>query len=110
MENKAENKDKIADDKIEKLKNDKNFYRNFKIKSKNVESVKSVRVPINSSDMIVVTKVKNLMKYIFQITEKSPKKFRFTFANRLQDTAMECISNLYYANSINLKNISEKNA
>ena len=88
MENKAENKDKIADDKIEKLKNDKNFYRNFKIKSKNVESVKSVRVPINSSDMIVVTKVKNLMKYIFQITEKSPKKFRFTFVNRLQDTAL----------------------
>ena len=81
-----------------------------RIKSIQVEVPKNISIPSNSGDMVVVTKAKNLVKYVFQITANSPKKFRFTFVNRLQDTAMECISNLYYANSINLKNISEKNA
>ncbi len=34
------------------------------------------------SDLYVVTKVKELTKYVITVTEKSPKKFRFTLVTR----------------------------
>lgn len=35
----------------------------------------------NKNDLFVMTKAKDLAKYIITITEKSPKKFRFTLVN-----------------------------
>ena len=51
------------------------------------------------SDLYVMTKTKNLAKYIITITEKSPKKFRFTLVVRLQNYILDVIENIYLANA-----------
>lgn len=35
------------------------------------------------SDLYIITKVKELTKYVITVTEKSPKKFRFTLVARV---------------------------
>jgi len=52
------------------------------------------------SDLVVVTKAKELCTYIISVTQKSPKQFRFTFVSRLQNLALDVIENIYYANEI----------
>ncbi len=49
-----------------------------------------------------MTKAKDLAKYIITVTEKSPKKFRFTLVVRLQNYILDAIENLYFANSLPL--------
>ena len=44
----------------------------------------------NQSELIVITKAKELCSYVMTVTQKSPKHFRFTFVTRMQ--------NLYRAN------------
>lgn len=51
------------------------------------------------SDLYVMTKTKDLAKYIITITEKSPKKFRFTLVVRLQNYILDVIENIYLANA-----------
>ena len=46
------------------------------------------------SELLVVTRAKELCSYIVTVTHKSPKQFRFTFVTRLQNLAIaviECI-------------------
>ena len=50
------------------------------------------------SELGVITKAKDLCKYIMQVTQKCPKHFRFTFVTRLQTLALSIIENLYRAN------------
>lgn len=50
------------------------------------------------SELTVITKAKDLCSYIFTVTQKSPKQFRFTFTSKLQNLAMEIIENIYRAN------------
>lgn len=50
------------------------------------------------SELFVMTKVKDLAKYVITITEKSPKKFRFTLVVRLQNYCLDIIENIYFAN------------
>lgn len=52
------------------------------------------------NELVVVTKAKDLCVYIMRITEKSPKRFRFTFTSRLQNLSLEIIENLYRANDL----------
>ncbi len=54
----------------------------------------------NQGDMAVITAAKDLCSYIFEITDKSPKKFRFTLTNRLQTCALDVIDNLITANEV----------
>lgn len=51
------------------------------------------------SDLFVMTKTKDLAKYIITVTEKSPKKFRFTLVVRLQNYILDAIESIYLANS-----------
>ena len=46
-----------------------------------------------------MTKAKDLAKYIITVTEKSPKKYRFTLVVRLQNYILDAIENLYRANA-----------
>lgn len=46
--------------------------------------------------------------YIFTITEKSPKKFRFTFVSRLQNLSMDIVECLYRANMVYVKDKNDK--
>ena len=80
----------------------------YKPKSKLVRLPKEVKVPQSSSELVVITKTKDLVKYIFQISKNSPKKFRQTFVNRLQNLALDIIENIYMANdTMILKNDKE---
>ena len=48
------------------------------------------------SDLLIVTKAKELCAYMFKVTQKSPKQFRFTFVSRLQNLSLDVIENIYY--------------
>ncbi len=50
------------------------------------------------NDLFVMTKAKDLAKYIITVTEKSPKKFRFTLVVRLQNYILDAIELIYKAN------------
>lgn len=49
-------------------------------------------------EMAVFTHAKKLGEYIFVITEKSPKKYRWSIVTRLQNCSVEVVENLYRAN------------
>ena len=52
------------------------------------------------SELIVITKSKDLCSYVLVITQKSPKHFRYTFVNRLQNLAIDVIESLIRANDV----------
>lgn len=51
------------------------------------------------SELFVFTRAKELAKYIITVTEKSPKKFRFTLVVRLQNYVLDAIEYIYLANN-----------
>ena len=54
--------------------------------------------PPRDREMAVFTCAKKLSEYIFVISEKSPKKFRWSIITRLQNASVDVIENLYRAN------------
>lgn len=44
-----------------------------------------------SSELNVITKAKDLSEYVFTITHKSPKEFRFTIVVKMQNYCMGVI-------------------
>lgn len=86
-----------TDKKIEKAK------KKYKLKARFIKTPEEIKVPMNTSELVVITKAKDLLSYIFQVTEKSPKKFRFTFIGKLQSLSLEYIENLIRANEVVLK-------
>lgn len=65
--------------------------------SRNSYRIKDFNSP-RDKEMAVFTHAKKLSEYIFVITEKSPKKFRWSIITRLQNASVELIENLYRAN------------
>lgn len=53
-----------------------------------------------ASELSVITKAKDLCSYIMTITDKSPKRFRFTLVSRLQNYGLDIIEYLTKANEI----------
>ena len=47
----------------------------------------------NQSDLIVITKAKELCAYVMTVTQKSPKHFRFTFVTRMQNLSLDVVEN-----------------
>lgn len=58
---------------------------------------------VKQSELSVITKAKDLCSYIMTITDKSPKRFRFTLVAKLQGYALNTIENLYRANEVFVK-------
>ena len=54
----------------------------------------------NKSELSVIIKAKDLCSYVMTVTDKSPKRFRFTLVSRMQNYALDVIENLYFANEI----------
>ena len=54
------------------------------------------------NDLFVITKAKDLAKYIITVTEKSPVKYRFTLIVRLQNYILDVLESLYLANNTQL--------
>ena len=66
------------------------------------------KLPYNANDLIVITVVKKLTAYTIAITEKSPKKFRGVFVNRLQNYCIDTLECLLEANFIRMDKIESK--
>ena len=52
------------------------------------------------SELTVIVKAKELASYVLTVTEKSPKRFRFTLVAKLQLYALDAIEHLYRANEV----------
>lgn len=52
------------------------------------------------TELTVITKAKDLCRVVLEVTEKSPKRFRFTLSTRMQNLSLEVIECLYRANEI----------
>lgn len=61
-------------------------------------------------DIMVIAKAKHLSALVFEVTERSPKRFRFTLVGRMQNLSLDIISNIYRANDtfIDVKAIKEE--
>lgn len=55
---------------------------------------------MKDSTLFVITKAKDLCSYVFVITDKSPKKFRFTFVSRMQNLSLDIVEYLFRANDV----------
>lgn len=55
------------------------------------------------SELTVIVKAKDLCSFILTVTEKSPKRFRFTLVSKLQSYALNTVECLYRANEIYVK-------
>lgn len=52
------------------------------------------------NELVVITLAKKLLAYVVQVSEKAPKKFRFTFTNRMQNYAIDVLEDLFRANQL----------
>lgn len=66
------------------------------------------KIPSNASELMVITVVKKLCAYINVVTEKSPKKFRGVYVNRMQNHALDALEHLLYANFVRMSSDSKK--
>lgn len=61
---------------------------------------------MKKSELQVLTRSKKLLSYIFQVTDKCPVKFRYTFVSKLQNLIMDSIELLYEANDLDLNDVN----
>ena len=66
------------------------------------------KIPFNANDLMVITVVKKLTAYIITVTEKSPKKFRGVFVNRMQNYCLDTLQCLLEANFIRMDSLEKK--
>ena len=52
------------------------------------------------SELQVITKAKDLCRYVMQVTHRSPKEYRFTYVVRMQNLALDVVQDLYRANDV----------
>ena len=62
------------------------------------------------SELTVITKAKDLCGYVLTVTEKSPKRFRFTLVSRMQNLTLDIIEQTYRANEVYLSGQSREQA
>lgn len=56
------------------------------------------KIPTNANELMVITVVKKLCAYTMCVTEKSPKKFRGVFVNRMHNYLLDTLEFLLEAN------------
>ena len=66
------------------------------------------KLPFNANDLMVIIVVKKLATYIIAVTEKSPKKFRGVFVNRMQNYCLDTLECLLEANFIRMDAVEKK--
>lgn len=90
----------------DKKLNTKELKEKVEIEDKELEVIS--RIPSNSNDLIVITVVKKLGAYVIAVTEKSPKKFRGIFVNRMQNYCLDTLEFLLEANFIRMDSQTNK--
>lgn len=71
-----------------------------KAAAKDAEWEQISKIPTDSSDLMVITKAKQLGQYIVAITQKSPARFRSVFVNRMHNLCLDALQNMLRANFI----------
>lgn len=66
------------------------------------------KIPFNANDLMVITVVKKLGAYVITVTEKSPKKYRGVFVNRMQNYCLDALEYLLEANFIRMDSLEHK--
>ena len=66
------------------------------------------KLPFNANDLMVIKVVKKLAAYTIAVTEKSPKKFRGVFVNRMQNYCLDTLECLLEANFTRMDAIEKK--
>lgn len=66
------------------------------------------KIPFNANDLIAITVTKKLTAYVITVTEKSPKKFRGVFVNRMQNYCLDTLEYLLQANFTRMDSIENK--
>ena len=66
------------------------------------------KLPFNANELMVIIVVKKLAAYTITVTEKSPKKFRGVFVNRMQNYCLDTLECLLEANFIRMDAIEKK--
>lgn len=95
----------IATANDEKL-NTKKLREKVELEDKELEAIS--KIPSNSNDLIVIMVVKKLGAYVIAVTEKSPKKFRGVFINRIQNYCLDTLEFLLEANFIRMDSQTNK--
>lgn len=54
------------------------------------------------SELMIITKLKDLVNYCITISEKAPKKFRFTLVSKIDNISLELLESSILANEIEL--------
>ena len=102
--------DKLAVKQAIATANNKKFDKEESIK--NIEDDKELeqvdKLPFNANDLVVITTVKKLAAYTIAVTEKSPKKFRGVFVNRMQNYCLDTLECLLEANFIRMDALEKK--
>ena len=49
-------------------------------------------------ELNVMVKAKDLARYVFEVTQKSPKQYRFSLVAKLHELSLEALESLYRAN------------
>ena len=62
------------------------------------------------SELTVIVRAKELSSYVLTVTEKSPKRFRFTLTSKLQTYTLDVIEYLYRANDVYAKSADSPEA
>lgn len=101
-DNKESYEDRVATAKGVAKANHKPYKETDIIKDEQEELDLPLQVPEDSSELFVITKVKKLAAYVITVTEKSPKRFRAVFVNRMQNYCLDCLEFLIEANSLRL--------
>ena len=52
---------------------------------------------VKRTELVVITETKRLIDYVFLITKKSPKKFRYSFITKIHSLLIEIIELFYLA-------------
>lgn len=52
------------------------------------------------AELTAITKAKDLCHVVLEVTDKSPKRYRFTLVSRMQNLSLEIIEKLYRANEV----------
>jgi hypothetical protein len=52
------------------------------------------------SELTVIMKAKDLCAYVMDVTQKSPKQFRFSYVGRMQNLSLDIVEQIYRANEI----------
>lgn len=84
------------------------FVSNDEIENEVAGTLEATKMRDGTSELIVITKMKKLASYIITVTEKSPKKFRGVFVNRLQNYCLDTLEHLIEANSLRKDSLKNK--